>query len=266
MLEKPSDRKRLRRMKGLLIDLDGVLYVGSDVTAGAPEAVRTIKEAGVPVRFVTNTTTRSRKMLHAEVEEMGLPIEIPEIINAPRAAVRYLRSLGRPRCRFVVSDDVLEEFEGMEADDRHPEVIVVGDIGDRWDYRLMSELFKALVDGARLVALHKGRYYQGENGLILDIGAFVAGLEYASGVMATVIGKPSAPFFHAAAADMGLKPDETVMVGDDVESDVGGAQRAGLAGVLVKTGKYRSHLVAASSVRPDAVVPSIVDVPGLLGL
>jgi len=266
MLEKPSDRKRLRRVEGLLIDLDGVLYVGEQVIAGAPEAVHKIKAAGIPVRFVTNTTTRSRKMLHAQVLGMGLPVEIPEIINAPRAAAGYLRSIGNPICRFVVSDDVLEEFDGIPQDDRHPEVIVIGDIGDRWTYDLMSELFQSIIDGAKLIALHKGRYYEGREGLILDIGAFVAGLEYATGATATVIGKPSAPFFHAAAADMGLTPDRAAMIGDDIESDVGGAQRSGLAGVLVKTGKYRSHLAAASTVRPDAVVPSIADVPGLLGL
>lgn len=266
MLERPSNRKRLDRVEGLLIDLDGVLYVSDEVIHGAPEAVDRIRSAGVPLRFVTNTTTRSRTMLHERAERLGLPIEVHEIINAPRAAAGYLRSIGNPRCRFVVFEDVLDEFEGIPQDDRHPEVIVIGDIGDRWDYHLLSELFAAIIDGAKLVALHKGRYYQGSEGLILDIGGFVAALEYATGTTATVIGKPSAPFFHSAAADMGLKPDRVAMVGDDIESDVGGAQRAGLAGILVKTGKYRSHLAAASSVRPDAVVSSIADVPGLLGV
>jgi HAD superfamily hydrolase (TIGR01458 family) len=266
MLERPSDRKRLRRIEGLLIDLDGVLYVGEEVIDGAPKAVARIKEAGIPIRFVTNTTTRSRPILHEWAERLGLPIEVHEIINAPRAAAGYLRSIGNPRCRFVVSEDVLEEFEGIPQDDSHPEIIVIGDIGDRWDYELLSELFAAIVDGAKLVALHKGRYYQGPEGLILDIGGFVAALEYATGTVATVIGKPSAPFFHAAAADMSLTPSRAAMVGDDIESDVGGAQKAGLAGILVKTGKYRSHLAAASSVRPDAVVPSIADVPNLLGI
>ncbi|MGA7305137.1 MAG: HAD-IA family hydrolase, partial [Rhodothermales bacterium] len=96
-------------------------------------------------------------------------------------------------------------------------------------------------------------------GLLIDLD----GVLYVGG---EVIGKPSAPFFHAAAADMGLTPSRTAMVGDDIESDVGGAQKAGLAGILVKTGMYRSHLAAASSVRPVAVVPSIADVPNLLGI
>jgi len=161
---------------------------------------------------------------------------------------------------------VLEEFEGIRRDDANPEVIVIGDIGDRWNYGLMSELFSSLVSGAKLVALHKGRYFEGEDGLILDIGGFVAGLEYASGVSATVIGKPSPTFFQSAVADMGLQPDRVAMVGDDIEADVGGAQRAGLAGILVKTGKYRAHLVSTSSVRPDAVIESIADVPHILGI
>jgi HAD superfamily hydrolase (TIGR01458 family) len=242
------------------------MYVGERAIDGAREAVSQLKRSGLPVRFVTNTTTRSRAMLHDRVAKLDLPIEPHEIINAPRAAASHLRSIGKPRCRFVVSPDVLEEFEGIERDDVNPEAIVIGDIGNRWDYDLMSELFASLVKGARLIALHKGRYYQGPDGLILDIGAFVTGLEYASGVTATVIGKPAAAFFHAAAADMGIAPDRAAMVGDDIESDVGGAQRAGLAGILVKTGKFRSHLASASSVRPDAVVPSIADLPNLMGV
>ena len=266
MLERPSDRKRLGKVEGLLIDLDGVMYVGDRAIDGARQAVSQLKRRGLPVRFVTNTTTRSRAMLHERVVKLDLPIESHEIINAPRAAARYLLSTGRPRCRFVVSPDVLEEFEGIERDDENPEAIVIGDIGNRWNYDLMSELFASLVKGARLIALHRGRYYQGKDGLVLDIGAFVTGLEFASGVSAIVIGKPSAAFFHAAASDMGIAPDRAAMVGDDIESDVGGAQRAGLAGILVKTGKYRSHLASASTVRPDAVVASIADVPSLMGV
>jgi HAD superfamily hydrolase (TIGR01458 family) len=218
------------------------------------------------MRFVTNTTTQSRSVLHERIAGLGLPVEVDEIVNAPRAAAAYLHALGNPRSRFVVSVDVLDEFKGIPTDSEQPEVIVVGDIGDRWDYALLSELFEALIDGAQLIALHKGRYFEGSEGLKLDIGAFVAGLEYAAGVKATVIGKPSAPFFHSAAADMGVSPGRTAMIGDDIESDVGGAQAAGLAGILVKTGKYRSHLVSASSVRPDAIIGSIADVPQLMGV
>lgn len=266
MPERSLERKRLPALQGLLIDLDGVLYVGNRAIDGAASALDRLREARMPFRIVTNTTTRSRRVLHERVARLGLPIELDEIVNAPRAAAGYLATMSRSRCRFVVSDEVLEEFDGIRRDDANPNVIVIGDIGDRWDYQLMSELFSSLVSGAKLVALHKGRYFEGDEGLILDIGAFVSGLEYASGVTATVIGKPSPAFFQAAVADMGLRPEHVAMVGDDVDADVGGAQRAGLAGILVKTGKYRAHLVSASTVRPDAVIESIADVPHLMGL
>ena len=134
------------------------------------------------------------------------------------------------------------------------------------EFTCHCELFEQLIAGATLVALHKGRYYQGTDGLILDIGGFVSALEYAASVEAVVIGKPSPRFFQLAVSDMGLEPDEVVMIGDDIESDVGGAQRAGLRGVLVKTGKYREHLVRKSSVVPDQVIDSIADIPRVLGL
>jgi len=160
-----------------------------------------------------------------------------------------------------------DEFAVAESgSDARPDVIVVGDIGTAWDYRLLSELFEQLIAGATLVALHKGRYYQGPDGLILDIGGFVAALEYAASVEAVVIGKPSSRFFQLAVSDMGLEPNEVVMIGDDIESDVGGAQRAGLRGILVRTGKYRGHLVEKSAVIPDLIIESIADLPRLLGL
>lgn len=257
-------------IRGLLVDLDGVLYVGDEVIAGAVETLERVKLAGYPIRGVTNTTTKSTRTLAHRLELLGLPLSADEIVNAPRAAVQYLRTLGDPTVRLVLSDDGMSEFDEFavaeSGSDARPDVIVVGDIGTAWDYRLLSELFEQLIAGATLVALHKGRYYQGPDGLILDIGGFVAALEYAASVEAVVIGKPSSRFFQLAVSDMGLEPNEVVMIGDDIESDVGGAQRAGLRGILVRTGKHRGHLVEKSAVIPDLIIESIADLPRLLGL
>lgn len=251
-------------VEGVLIDLDGVLYVGGEAIEGATDALNRLRSAGYDLRGVTNTTTRSAVSLGRKLEKLGLPLKPDDLVTAPRAAVRYLRSLGTPTVRLVLSDDAASEFDEFDQSEAQPDVVVIGDIGSAWDYDLLSELFGYLIEGAELVALHKGRYYEGPDGLVLDIGGFVSALEYAAGLEAVVIGKPSERFFQLAVSDMDLDPDHVVMVGDDVESDIGGAQKAGLRGILVKTGKYREHLVEKSAVEPDAVIGSIADLPGLL--
>ncbi|MEW5874172.1 MAG: TIGR01458 family HAD-type hydrolase [Candidatus Zixiibacteriota bacterium] len=254
----------LQSCRGFLFDLDGVFFVGRTAIPGAADAIRFLREHGIPRRYTTNTTTRSRATLHRELQGMGLTIDPEEIISAPQAAILHLRRLGSPVCRLLLDGDTLADFAEFRQSDRHPEVIVFGDIGNRWNYDLMNELFRAVMAGARMIALHKGRYWQVEDGLRMDIGAFVAGLEYVTGAAATVIGKPSREFFELALADAGLRADETAMIGDDLHNDVAGAQNAGLKGVLVRTGKYRDDLTLKSPVHPDLILDSIADLPALL--
>ena len=254
----------LSHIRGLLIDLDGTLYVEDEPIEGAVDALRALKSSGLHVRGVTNTTTKSAQTLAGRLAKLGIPLTEDELVTPVRIAASHLRSLGNPIVRLVLQDDAASEFQEFDISDQSPDAIVVGDIGPTWDYELMSSLFRQLVDGAAFIALHKGRFYQGGDGLVLDIGAFVAGLEYASGVEARVIGKPSKDFFHLACGAMDLDPASVAMVGDDIDSDVGGAQRAGLTGILVKTGKYRPHLAQRSKVEPDRAMNSIADLTPLI--
>ncbi len=247
------------KISGLLFDLDGVIYVGDQVIDGAVETIRTVQERSIPHRFVTNTTTKSRDALSRKMQAMGLPVQAHEILSAPYAARVYLRQRQPHSCYFLVSEAVRDEFREFTTSETDPEVVVVGDIGRAWNYDLMNQLFGLLMGGAELIALHKGKYWQTADGLRMDIGAFVAGLEYVTGVDATVIGKPSPAFFQSAILELGCPAEEIVMVGDDIESDIGGAQRCGLRGFLVRTGKYRPEILAASSITPDAVLDSIVN-------
>ena len=153
------------------------------------------------------------------------------------------------------------EFRQSDTDAKY---IIVGDIGDAWSYQLMNEMFNCLIKGAQLIAIHKNRFWQTEGGLQMDIGGFVDALEYASNSKAKIIGKPSSDFFHIALSTMGLQPDEVAIIGDDIDSDVGGGQQAGLKGILVKTGKYRQAYAKTSSVKPDLVIDSIKDMPRIL--
>ncbi|MBD3401777.1 TIGR01458 family HAD-type hydrolase [candidate division GN15 bacterium] len=250
--------------EGVLFDCDGVLYVGGQMIDGADRALKHARERGLPCRFTTNTTTRSLKSLHEKLVGLGLPIEAGEVFGVIRAAQSYLEQQADPVCYLLLSDDPREDFSQFRQSDEKPTHIVVGDVGKEWDYALMQRCFDMVMDGAKLVALHKGKYWQTEVGLRMDIGAFVAGLEFVTDTTATVIGKPSPDFFRLALNDMGLEASQVVMVGDDLTNDIGGAQRVGMKGVLVRTGKFRQELVDRSDISPDMIIDSIADIEHLL--
>ena len=253
----------LSNVKGILFDINGVFHVDNRPIEGAIETINQLKNK-FPCRFVTNTTTKSRETFHQSLVDMRLPIDESEIISAPYAAVLYLRQLNNPSCHLLLSESVKSDFAEFKQSDTNPDGVVVGDIGDRWSYEIMNRAFKMLNNGAELIALHKGKYWQAEGDLQLDIGAFVRGLEYASGKTATVVGKPSSSFFDLALAELELPAENVIMVGDDIDSDIGGAQKEGLRGILVKTGKYRRELVEDSDVKPDRTINSIADLAELL--
>jgi HAD superfamily hydrolase (TIGR01458 family) len=256
----------IQNIRGLLFDLDGVLYVGSQPIPGAIEAVARIRAAGLPCRFVTNTSTLSLASLQKKLANLGFDIPIDEIVSAPQAAVLYLRSLGAPVCRLLLAEDVKRDFSEFRQSDEDAQYIIVGDIGSTWTYALMNQVFARLLAGAHLIAIHKNRFWQTEQGLQMDIGGFVHALEYASGTTATLIGKPSETFYRMALQDMGLTTGEVAMIGDDIDADIGGAQQAGLTGILVRTGKYREAYAAASAIKPNTLLDSVADLPEQLGI
>lgn len=254
----------LKNIEGFLFDLDGVLYVEDRLIEGAVETIDFIKGKNIPCRFLTNTTTRSLDALFQKTSRLGLKIEKDEIFTPAKIAARYLRKRGKPRLLLILEENTKQEFAGFSQDESNPEIIVIGHYSDRWNYNLLNRLFHLIMNGAELVALHKGRYWQTEKGLTLDIGAFVTGLEYSTGITAKVVGKPSEDFFRLAVEDMGIRPERAVMVGDDINSDIGGAQFAGLAGILVKTGKYREELVGVSAIKPQLIINSVSELRKLL--
>jgi HAD superfamily hydrolase (TIGR01458 family) len=254
------NRDDLGSVRGLLTDMDGVWFVGRAPIPGAAEALARLRARSIPIRFITNTTTRTADQLAEKMRGMGLDTRVDEFVTTPWAAARYLKERGIRSVRLAVADSVKSVFAEFEESDS-PEAVVIGDVGDAWTYALMNGLFRAVMDGAEIVALHKGRYWQVEEGLRMDIGAFVAGLEFATGQRATVIGKPSAAMFDAALRGLQLAKDDVVMIGDDIRHDVGGAQAAGIRGVLVKTGKFRAERDLRAGIRPDLILDSIAELP-----
>lgn len=221
---------------GVLLDLSGVLYVGDKVLPGAQQALQRLQSSGLPLRFVTNTTRSPRTEIVRKLQGMGLAIDPDHLYSAPMAALHYLREQGL-RAHLLVHPALLPEFnrQPFQGDD----AVLVGDAGETFTYAHLNEAFRKLMDGAQLLAMGRNRYFREADGLSLDAGPFVAALENAAGVEAIILGKPATEFFHSACAAMETDPERTVMIGDDVEADVNGATRAGLRGVLVRTGKYR---------------------------
>jgi len=250
------------RVQGLMIDLDGTISEVGKAVPGAVDALLRLREAGVPLRFVTNTTCRPRRDVLDRLRSLGVDATEDELFTTPSAAVAWLNDRGIRRIAPCVVDATLEDFAGFTFDREDPQIVVVGDLGPDWTYDVLNTAFRQLLEGAELLALQKGRYWISEDGLALDAGPWVAALEYASGVSAHVVGKPSREFFEAAAASMGLGIESVAMVGDDVFNDVDGAQRAGAKGVLVRTGKFRQDALDRSGVRPDLIVDSLADLPG----
>ena len=251
----------MRRFRVILLDLDGVLYDHDGPIPGAAEAVDALRRRGLSLRFVTNSTARPRAAILERLERLGMPAGPGELVTPATFAVDHCHEAGHRRVMLLMPEDVKRDFACLEEVERGAEAVILGDLGDDFAYRVLNRAFRELIDGAELIALQKNRYWRAPDGLSLDAGPFVAALEYASGRRAVVVGKPSPAFFASVLAGSG---GPAVMVGDDVESDVGGAQRAGVAGILVRTGKYRAELVAASGIRPFATVDSIADVPALL--
>jgi HAD superfamily hydrolase (TIGR01458 family) len=248
---------------GVLLDIDGVLHVGDEPIDGAHEAVDQLRELAAGVRFVTNTTSRSRRAVVEQLRRLGFAVDEAEVLTPAALAVSRCRERGYRCVSLLVSDSLREDLEGLEqaAAGEQVDAVILGDLGDGFTAAVLNEAFRRLLDGAELIALQHNRYWRRADGLVLDVGAYSAALEYASGREATVVGKPAAEFFRAALADLGV--ERALMVGDDVEADVGGALAAGLPAVLVRTGKFRQDALAASGVEPTALVDSIAEVPAL---
>ena len=242
-------------LKGVLIDLGGVVFVGDAALPGAVDAVGRLKAAGLPVRYLSNTTRRPQRALTDDLARMGLAVSPQELFLPAVAAQAQLKAQGL-KPHLIARPALAEDLAGLAGD--RGLAVVIGDAGEGFTYKALNGAFRALLDGADFIALAANRSFRDAYGeLSLDVGAFVAALEYASGRSATVLGKPSPDFFASALASLGCAPEQAVMIGDDVESDVGGAMALGMAGILVRTGKYEPGAENIIDPPPTAVVDDL---------
>lgn len=255
---------RLSGVGGFLLDLDGVFYVGDRAIPGGVETLEALRERGLPFRFITNTTTRTPEELLEKLARFGIEVGPNEVFTAVSATIRYLRDRGAPSCYCLVRESIRPLLAEFEENAETPDFVVIGDIGARWDYETLNRVFRMLMRGSKLICMHRNKFWEDTSGLRMDIGAFVAALEYVSGRQAVAVGKPSVAFFGGAVRSMGLAPEAAVMVGDDLDSDIGGAQNAGLRAVLVRTGKFREATLERSPLSPDRLIDSIAELPAVL--
>jgi HAD superfamily hydrolase (TIGR01458 family) len=251
-------------MAAILLDIEGVLHISWELVPGTAEAVEKLREAGHRLRFVTNNTTRPRRELAAELRERGVKVEEEELQTTPIAAARALD--GR-RVLALTMPRIIDDLKGIELVGESADAVLLGGADETavtnqvFSYMNLARAFAELEAGAELYCMHRNRWWQTARGPLLDAGAFVAGLEYAAGTEATLLGKPSSAFFEAALEVLDADAERSWMVGDDLETDIGGAQRLGIKAVLVRTGKFRQDELDASAISPDAVIDSIADLP-----
>lgn len=225
-------------IKGILLDLSGVLYIEKTPLPGTVEALELLQSSTLPMCFITNTSRQSRQSIFNMLGSMGFNIAINDIFTASTATLSYLES-HQLRPHLLIHPELIPEYAHISTD--QPDTVVLGDAGINFTYTALNEAFRVLMQNEQipLISMGYNRYFMESDGLSLDLGAFTSALEFASGKKAIITGKPSRDFFLQAVQQLQCEPHEVVMVGDDVDSDVAGAMQAGLMGCLVKTGKYR---------------------------
>ena len=255
-------------LRGVLLDIDGVLHVGMQPIPGAAETINWLTHNNYAVHFVTNTTTMSRSTLAQRLQHIGLPVVEHALLTAPAATAQYLRQhYPAKRVWMLTKGDTSGDFSNIDLvslEDATADVVVIGGAEELLTYEAMNHAFRLLMNGAVLLAMHTNLYWRTPTGLQLDSGPYVHALELATGKQAVVLGKPNQAFFEQALLSLGVSAHDALMVGDDIENDVAAAQRAGLRGILVLSGKHHADSPLLANIHPDAILSSIADLPTYL--
>lgn len=255
-----------RRIDGCLLDIDGTILQDDVPIDGAIDTLSSLKQAGIPFRFLTNTTRRPRDEIISRLSAVGFDAQAADCLTAPAVTAAWLRERGARKLMLLVDPATQGEFSDFDLDSRSPDFVVVADLGDKWTFDLLDRAFRALMAGGELVAMQMNRYWKHEGQLRLDAGPFVAALEYATDRKAHLVGKPSPALFRTVARELGIAADRVAMVGDDLDADIRGARSAGLVAVAVRTGKYRPEAEEVTLQTADAVLDSIAELPRWLGI
>ncbi|MBV8928409.1 MAG: HAD-IIA family hydrolase [Mycobacteriaceae bacterium] len=267
---------------GVLFDIDGVLVTSWQPIPGATEALQALTAGQIACSYLTNTTTRTRAQIADALTQAGMAVRADEVITSAVLTADFVRSrYPDARCFLVNSGDVAEDMPGVEVVSstnfsgpkapETPDVVLLGGAGPEYDHLTLSWVYDWMAQGVPVVAMHRSTAWTTTDGLRIDTGMYLIGMEETSGRKATAVGKPAPAGFLAAAARLGVDADQMYMVGDDLNNDVLAAQVVGMTGVLVRTGKFRQDTLdrwAADefAMQPNHIIDSVADLPALLGL
>lgn len=251
--------------KAVFLDLDGTLYFKGSLIPGANSAIIELRKCGLQLRFLTNTDSKADSQILKKLHSFGLDVLIEEIFTPVTALKQFMKNAPGKHWNLLLSDELLADLQYEPINDNaSADYVVIGDISDNLDYNRLNNAFQAIMAGAEIIALQKGRYFIQSNGYNLDTGAFVALFEYATSKMARVLGKPSPDFFNLALGTLGYCPEDIIIVGDDVSTDILGAEQIGAISILVKTGKYTDEALSESVHKPDYICTSVRDIIPIL--
>ena len=257
---------KLNNIKGLLIDLEGVLYVGDKIVEGSIETVNYLNNI-YKIKYLTNTTTTSRNSIFEKLNKMGLQLEIDDIFSPSIAVNDYLHKNKIKRIYLFANKNLELDFKNFIQDDKNPEAVILGDVYKNFNWEALNKVFGLIINNeAMLIALHKNKYCKRNGKITLDLGPFVHALEYAASIQSVIIGKPDKKFFNLAIDSLNLKKNEIAMVGDDILSDIAGAKNNGLISVQVKTGKYQPQDEGKEFIQPDIRIDSIASLPSVINV
>lgn len=256
-------------MTGILIDIDGVMYEGNHAVRGAAETVNFLRQHQIPYLFLTNTSSKPVSLIVEKLRLMGIDVHASEVLTPAVAASNWIRDKGCQPVALFVPQATIQDFKDISllppSLESGAKSVVVGDLGDEWDYQKLNRAFRLLLNGDRLeppvlISLGMTRYFKAPGGMNLDVAPFTKALEHATGFESVVLGKPALEFFNQAAAMLEVPAENLIMIGDDILGDIQGAQNASMRGILVKTGKFRADDLD-SPIKPDAVLGSIAELP-----
>ena len=245
------------KIKGILSDIDGTLYFKGKPTQGAIKTVSKIRKKGIKLLFFTNTDSKSPQTVFKTLIDYGFEVDYDEIYTPIIALKEFLNENLDKKSYFITTKEIQKEFQefpqvkGSEI----PDFVILCDFHDNWDVKRLNQAFKYVLKGAKLIGSQGNIYYLDRNGEpVLDTGSFIKMISNASKSSAEIFGKPSKHFYNRALKKINLDKKEVLVVGDDIYSDIKGAQNIGLKGILVRTGKGESYEDSSKEIKPNLVI------------
>lgn len=258
----------MKQIKGILADIDGTLYFKGSPISGTIEAVEKLRKKGIKLLFFTNTDSKSPRTVFNTLNEYGFSIKESEIFTPIIALKEFLEECPDKKIYLVTTEEVKEEFQKFRQikSSEVPDFVIIGDFHDNWDVNRLNIAFKYVIKHkAKLLGTQGNKYYLDRNGEpVIDTGSFVWMIANAANVTPKIFGKPSKEYFVQALKRLDLLAKNTVVIGDDIESDIEGALNANIRGILVKTGKGQFFNPLESDIHPNMVINSFSSILELL--